>query len=426
MEIHQTIITKKNPIIPRMGVCDPHIHVFDGRLWLYATHDDVPGSDRFIMRDWQIWSSADAVEWRLEQVVRPEDFHMGPSTCCWAVDCAERNGNYYYYYSEGSERTGVAVADRPGGPFTDPLGRPLLDGTVTPTREYDPSVFRDDDGEYYLVFGGPAWAYGEGCGYYIARLNEDMISLAEQPRPISLDHDEDDKASLNKFNGKYYLSYGGFYAIADDIYGPYRYVGHTGSTIDHSSFCEWNGQLFQAITVLDHCGEYRSSGLCYVHVRDSGELVTDPLIVEYGVGQYDADWNRIEAEWFMRGKNVRKVENEGLFGFSVACTEQASIRFPKIRHTGDKVGLALNYDCAGGNGAVEVREKDENGRLLGRFDLTPTEDFRWQNRRSKAIRFTEPLKDETDLCLVLLPEQGAELRVDCFHFFAEAIDNHPV
>ena len=96
------------------------------------------------------------------------------------------------------------------------MGRPLLDGTVTTTTEYDPAIFRDEDGEYYIVFGGPSWAYGEGCGYFIARLAEDMISLAETPRRIELDHEGDDKASLNKMDGRYYLSFGGVYGVPSD------------------------------------------------------------------------------------------------------------------------------------------------------------------------------------------------------------------
>ena len=107
-----------------MGVCDPHIHVFGDRLYLYASHDAVPDARDFCMRDWQIWSSADAVEWTRESVVHPEDFFMGPSENCWAVDAAEKNGRYYYYFSDGSRRIGVAVSEQPGGPFRDALGRP--------------------------------------------------------------------------------------------------------------------------------------------------------------------------------------------------------------------------------------------------------------------------------------------------------------
>ena len=415
----EKIIAAKNPIIPGRGVCDPHIHIFDGKMYLYASHDAKPYARDFCMHDWQIWSSSDTVEWTLESVVHPEDFFMGPSDSCWAVDAAKRNGRYYFYFSDGNNRTGVAVADNPGGPFKDALGKPMLDGTLTKTREYDPAVFEDDDGEYYLVFGGPEWCYGEGCGYYIARLNEDMISFAETPRKIALDHCGDDKASLNKFGGKYYLSYGGFYAVSDSVYGPYHFIGHTASTIDHSSFCEWNGQIFQAITVKEH-EMYRSSGLCYVHIKENGELITDPLIVEYGVGQYDSDWNRIEAEWYMKGVNVRKKENKCLFGFLVACTEKAVLTYPKLHNLSDKTGFSLDYYCVGGKAVIEVRTGGENGPLLGVIKAEdPTDSYEWYCRRNDFFRFDTTLDDTSDVCLVLKPEKGAELCIDSFHFIRE-------
>ena len=409
----KTVISKKNPIIPRMGVCDPHMHVFNGRVWLHATHDAIPGSSYFSMHDWQIWSSADCVEWQLESVVRPEDFHMGPSSDCWAVDCEERNGKYYYYFSDGNMRTGVGVGDSPAGPFKDVLGKPLLDGTLTTTREYGPCVFKDDDGEYYLVFGGPSWCYGEGCGYFIARLNEDMVSFAETPRRLEVNHPADDKASLNKFGGRYYLTYGGHYAISDNIYGPYEYKGHTGASEDHTSYFEWNGQIFNAITVFDHYGLYRSAGMCYVHIRDNGDLVTDPLIVEYGVGQYDSDWNRIEAEWFMRGVNVKKAEIHNYPGFFVSCTQEAVLVYPKVRNLSNKTGLSLKASCSGTGGEIELREGNENGRVLGSVRL----------EKACHIPLPETLPDVTDICLVLKPDPGEEMLLDHFHFYEEAIAN---
>ncbi len=414
------IISKKNPVIPGMGVCDPHIHIFDGKMFLYASHDAEPDARNFCMHDWQIWSSPDAVEWTLESTVHPEDFFMGPSDNCWAVDAAYRNGRYYYYFSDGSNRIGVAVSDNPGGPFRDALGKPLLDGSVTTTREYDPAVFEDDDGEYYLVFGAPAWCYGEGCGYFIARLSEDMISFAETPRKIELDHCGDDKASLNKFAGKYYLSYGGFYAVSDCIYGPYHFIGHTASTIDHSSFCEWNGQVFQAVTVKEQTEMYRSSGLCYVHFKENGEIVTDPLIVEYGVGQYNSDWNRIEAEWYMKGVNVTKRENKCLFGFLVTCTEEAVLTYPKIHNLSDKTGFSLDYYCVGGKAVIEVRAGAEDGALLGVIKAeNPTDSYEWYCRRNDFFRFETKLDDTSDLYLVIRPEKGAEIGIDSFHFITE-------
>ena len=348
---------------------------------------------------------------------------MGASGMCWAVDCIDRDGKYYFYFSNGNSQTGVLVGDTPAGPFRDVLGKPLLDGTLTPTREYDPALFRDDDGEYYLVFGGPAWAYGPGNGYYIARLNPDMISLAEPPRAIELNHEADDKASLNKFGGKYYLSFGGFYAVSDCVYGPYEYAGHTGASIDHTSYTEWNGQLFNAITITDHkYAEHRATGLCYVHIRENGELCTDPMIVEYGVGKYDGDWNRIEAEWYMAGENVRKVENKDLFGFSVACTQEAALTYPSIRNVGDKMGFHTSGSCRGG-GTIELRENSRDGRLLGVVDVPDRGyPFTWHNRACCNMRFSEPLPETLNLCLVLKPNEGAEMWLDCFHFIAPTVE----
>ena len=255
-------------------------------------------------------------------------------------------------------------------------------------------------------------------------LNEDMVSFAEPLRRLEVNHPADDKASLNKFNGRYYLTYGGYYAIADNVYGPYEFKGHTGASMDHTSYFEWNGQIFNAITVVDHFGLYRSSGMCYVHIRENGDLVTDPLIVEYGVGQYDSEWNRIEAEWFMRGTNVKKAENKDSYGFSVACTKQAVLAYPKVRNLADKKGLFLHVGCVGGGGEIELREGTETGRLIGsvRFKDTGPR-FQWQFTSSPVIPLSEPLSDVTDICLVLKPDPGAELRLDHFHFYKEAIHN---
>lgn len=90
----------------------------------------------------------------------------------------ERNGKYYFYFSRGSLNIGVMVADTPVGPWRDPLGKPFLAEGFVPTKTPDPGLFKDDDGECYVVFGT--------FDFYIARLNEDMISLAETPRKINI------------------------------------------------------------------------------------------------------------------------------------------------------------------------------------------------------------------------------------------------
>lgn len=72
----------------------------------------------------------------------------------------------------------MVVADSPKGPWTDPLGKPLLTEDMTPTDEYDIGLIQDEAGEYYIIFG--VW------DYYIAKLNMDMISLVEGPKKLEI------------------------------------------------------------------------------------------------------------------------------------------------------------------------------------------------------------------------------------------------
>lgn len=162
----------ENPIVPEMGLNDPHVRIFNDKAYVYATHDKSAENERFIMEDWWVWSSTDLVNWELESVLDPADTYIGEGfTGAWATDAAYRNGKYYWYFSERNEQTGVVVGNSPVGPWQDPLGEPLLGEDLTPTHEYDPSII-EYEGIHYIVFG--VW------DFYIARLNDDMISLAEE------------------------------------------------------------------------------------------------------------------------------------------------------------------------------------------------------------------------------------------------------
>ncbi len=226
------IRAKKNPVIPKLGVCDPHIHIFNDKAYLYASHDVSQGRAGYETHDWEIWSSPDMITWEKESVVLPEDTPMGKSSDCWAVDAQSRDGKYYLYVSDGNRETYVLSSDDPGGGFVEVLGKPLLPMGLTKTRSYDPAVFTDDDGVSYIIFGTPVWAGGDS--YYIARLNDDMVSLAEAPRKIELDDGADDKPFIHKHNGIYYLTWASYYATGDNIYGPYQYRGNLNLTMDHS------------------------------------------------------------------------------------------------------------------------------------------------------------------------------------------------
>lgn len=215
-----------NPLFPGKGVCDPHLRVFNDRFYVYATHDLSPESTTFTMKDWWVWSSDDLVNWKHECTLDPADTYMGAGfSSCWATDAAERNGKYYWYLSEGSDGTAVVVSDTPTGPWRDPLGKPMIHRSECGFAAHDPSILMDDDGEAYMAVGFK--------DYYIMKLNKDMISLAEKPRLVEIIDPVsplgpgtlDDKPTLHKRNGIYYLSWGAYYAMSDNVYGPYRCKG---------------------------------------------------------------------------------------------------------------------------------------------------------------------------------------------------------
>ena len=215
-----------NPLHLPMGVCDPQVRIYDNVAWLYATHDASAISRNFAMRDWQIWRSEDLVSWTQEGTLRPEQTYFGrPSSRCWATDAARRNGKYYLYFSMGPEDIGVVVSDHPAGPWRDPLGKALIAKGQVPTESRDPGIFQEADGTSYIVFGT--------YDYYIARLNDDMISLAEAPRRIVITEPEgpygpgktDDKPFLHRRGRHYYLSWGSYYGMGTSPYGPFHCKG---------------------------------------------------------------------------------------------------------------------------------------------------------------------------------------------------------
>ncbi len=157
MTICGGICLADNPIIQTRYTADPAPMVYDGVCYVYTSHDeDVIVRDFFSMNDWRCYSTTDMVNWTdLGSPLSYENFKWAGSNSSWAGQCIPRNGKFYYYVpinqKRGGNAIGVAVSDSPVGPFSDPLGKPLLSGV----GYIDPTVFIDDDGQAYLYWGNP-------------------------------------------------------------------------------------------------------------------------------------------------------------------------------------------------------------------------------------------------------------------------------
>lgn len=424
-----------NPLVKDVGMADPHVRIFDDKAYLYATMDEDPAAQDFIMPEWKIWSSSDFIEWKLERTIKPTETYMGESKACWATDAEQRNNKTYFYFSNGNVDTGVMVSKSPIGPFKDALGKPLLPQDLMSNKEYDATVLTDNDQHKtpYIAFGHFRSTDPDNFYYAIAKLNEDMISLAETPKKIIIEGDfgGNDKPTLHKQGDTYYLSAGAKYAISKNIYGPYTYVGFSGgehqpfglSAQAHGNYFEWRNQWFHVWCQFlqdPKIAKYRDSKMTYVHYKKNGEMVDDIDFLEAhyenGVGQYDAGWDLIQAEWYMGAWNVKKTEMaEG--GFEISQAEQGGLLFfPHVKNLKKNTSIRFRVASVDG-GVIEVRQDSKKGKLLGKCSVPETGG--WTQYKTTSCQLRNKA-GEHDLYLRVLRQRKSKskdiLHLDWFAF----------
>jgi Glycosyl hydrolases family 43 len=316
---------KPEPLVDHIYVADPRAHVFDGRVYVYPSHDvdaGVPEDDdggHFAMNDYHVLS--------MDRVGGPVTDHgvalalrdvPWAERQLWSQDAAFRDGRYYLYFPAkdraGVFRIGVATSASPAGPF---VAEPTpIEGSFS----IDPCAFHDDDGTHYLMFGGlwggqlQRWrdgAYdptvprdptddGPALGPRIARLRDDMLGFAEPVREVRILDEggtpirQQDRARrffeavwLHKHEGRYYLSYSTgdthlvVYATGDSPYGPFTYQGVVltpvlGWTTHHSIVAhEGRSYLFFHDSSLSGGKTHlRSAKVTELVYRPDGSIVT--------------------------------------------------------------------------------------------------------------------------------------------------------
>ena len=260
-------MNKARYLFPSDYMADPSAHVFNDKMYIYPSHDWESGipendnGDHFNMKDYHVLSMNDMNgEAHDEGVILDVKDVPWAGRQLWDSDVAEKDGKYYLYFSMKDKNDifhiGVAVADRPEGPFI-PEANPIKG-----SYSIDPCALTDDDGNYYLYFGG-IWGgqlqryrnnkalesalLPEGdepalCGK-VVKISSDMKEFAEEPRDAQVidaeghvlkagdPHRFFEASWMHKYNGKYYYSYSTgdthllCYAIGDNPYGPFVYQG---------------------------------------------------------------------------------------------------------------------------------------------------------------------------------------------------------
>ena len=222
-----------NPLFPGW-YADPEGVVFGNEYWIYPTWSR-PFDEQLFM---DAFSSRDLVHWTRHEKVLSKENISWLRRALWAPSVIEKDGTYYFYFGandmheKGEGGIGVAVADNPAGPFKDALGHPLIDEVINGAQPIDQFVFKDDDGTYYMYYGG--WRH---CN--MVRLGDDLASLVPF-EDGTMFKEVTPKGYVEgpfmlKRNGKYYFmwSEGGWtgpdyrvaYAMSDSPFGPFERIG---------------------------------------------------------------------------------------------------------------------------------------------------------------------------------------------------------
>ena len=255
-------IDNHNPVMVQRFGADPWAMVYRDRVYLYMTGDEpaVRDGEKPRTNDYanivtlRVLSSEDLVNWTDHGSVRAAGANGAArwASNSWAPCAAWKTVNgqdkFFLYFANSGGGIGVLTADSPTGPFTDPIGKPLI-SRATPTCGsvtwlFDPAVLVDQDGSAYLYFGGgiPEGKASDPGTARMVKLGEDMISLAGDPIPFNPPWLFED-SGINRFGDTYAYSYctnfnvpsagsaQGFgsgeivYMTSDNPLGPYTYAG---------------------------------------------------------------------------------------------------------------------------------------------------------------------------------------------------------
>lgn len=327
-EINDLAISK--PLVSHIYTADPSAHVFNGKIYIYPSHDIDAGipfndnGDHFGMEDYHVFSMEDISSKAVDNGVA---LHVNDVPWAekqmWAPDAACKNGKYYLYFPakniNGIFQLGVAISDSPVGPFVPE--KEAIKGSYS----IDPAVFEDEDGKHYIYFGG-IWggqlqkfrkniydknneeptSSEKALGPIVARLREDMLEFDEEPKEIKIldengnellagDNDRRffEASWVHKYNGKYYFSYSTgdthfiCYGIGDNPYGPFTYQGRILNPVvgwtSHHSICEVEGEwylFYHDSSLSKGITHLRSMKVTKIDYLEDGSIITiDP----YGI-----------------------------------------------------------------------------------------------------------------------------------------------
>lgn len=423
----------QNPFITDQFTADPSARVFNGKVYVYPSHDILANENRgrigwFCMEDYHVFSSPDLVNWTDHGVivsqetvdwVNPESYSM------WAPDCIERNGRYYFYFpsqrKEDGRRKGfgigVAVADHPEGPFV-PESTP-----IEGVNGIDPNPFIDKDGQAYLY-----WSMGN---LFVAKLKENMLALDGEPAVVKEMPEKGLKEGPYLFerNGIYYMTYPHVennierieYATGDNPMGPFNFTGviidesPLGCWTNHQSIIEYKDQWY----IFYHQNDFspgfdksRSIRVDSLFFNDDG-TIRKVIPTERGVGVTDAK-EPVQIDRFSHkgdGVIIEFLDTLNTFDGWKAVFENKGdwIQYNAVDFGNKKLKSVQIRARAPEGGAIEIRKGTVDGPVISKVKLLAGSD--WSLIDSKVSKFKPGIYN-----IVVLNQNEQAIEIDWIRF----------
>ncbi|MBL7699795.1 MAG: glycoside hydrolase family 43 protein [Chitinophagaceae bacterium] len=220
----------KNPVF-KGWYADPEAIIIKNEYWIYPTYSDEYNKQVFF----DAFSSPDLVNWKKHERILDTSSVKWAKRAIWAPAIVEKDDKYFLFFGANDIQSdneyggiGVAVSDKPSGPFKDYLGKPLIDKFHNGAQPIDQFVFKDKDGQYYIIYGG--WKH---CN--IAKLSNDFKTIipfdSTTFKEITPEGYVEGPVMFIKDNKYYFMwSEGGWtgpdysvaYAVSDNLLGPFK------------------------------------------------------------------------------------------------------------------------------------------------------------------------------------------------------------
>lgn len=398
------VAAAQNPFVMDQFTADPTARVFEGKVYVYPSHDINCGTDWFCMKDYHVFSSENLVDWTDHGVILSQEQVPWVDTtrnAMWAPDAYLKDGKYYFYFPAIADSTkgirgntiGVAVSDTPYGPF---VPEPM---PIKGVFGIDPNVFIDRDGQAYLY-----WA---GMGLRGAKLKDNMLELASEPQLItSLPEGFKEGPFLFERNGIYYFTFPRViektealvYAMGDNPLGPFEYKGiimdeHPSECwTNHHSIVEYKGQwylFYHHNDLSPHFDKNRSIRVDSLFFNEDG-TIRKVTPTERGVGIVPAT-REIQVDRYSAlseaGASIAFLDTTNTFAGwkAILASKDAWLTFNRVEFGGSEravviralseTGGTIGIDLLGGNATTQISAGIPAGKgwqtVRVRFDGVP-------------------------------------------------------